>query len=91
MWWSRCTLRHYTCSTLPDGAISALQVLHSKLRPEFPAWTPEHYAQLAERCWSVDPARRPSAEELVQVSPHLLIRMHVPYAVPGCTCLQLLC
>ncbi|KXZ43220.1 hypothetical protein GPECTOR_97g758 [Gonium pectorale] len=36
------------------------------LRPAFPPDTPSEYSALANRCWDVDPRRRPTSEELVQ-------------------------
>ncbi|GIL58505.1 hypothetical protein Vafri_13460 [Volvox africanus] len=36
-------------------------------RPVFPPHAPAAYRQLAERCWTADPAKRPTFEEIVTV------------------------
>ncbi|KAG2484691.1 hypothetical protein HYH03_016520 [Edaphochlamys debaryana] len=42
------------------------RVQNEGLRPTFPPDTPSEFSSLANRCWDVDPRRRPSADELVQ-------------------------
>ncbi|GFR44780.1 hypothetical protein Agub_g6112, partial [Astrephomene gubernaculifera] len=40
-------------------------VVRENLRPAFPAWVPQEYRRLAERCWHACPADRPSASLVV--------------------------
>ncbi|KAG2426463.1 hypothetical protein HXX76_011693 [Chlamydomonas incerta] len=47
------------------------KVAHEGLRPVFPEATPAEYALLARRCWTADPAMRPTFTEILQELEHI--------------------
>ncbi|KAG2452407.1 hypothetical protein HYH02_002650 [Chlamydomonas schloesseri] len=47
------------------------KVAHEGLRPVFPEATPAEYASLARRCWTADPAMRPTFTEILQELEHI--------------------
>ncbi|GLI70933.1 hypothetical protein VaNZ11_016027 [Volvox africanus] len=57
------------CGTRLYQGLNAKQIIRGvvreKLRPMFPAWVPQEYRRLAERCWHPTPSERPTASVVV--------------------------
>ncbi|GBG00256.1 hypothetical protein Rsub_12900 [Raphidocelis subcapitata] len=58
------------------------------LRPRFPGYAPREYRQLAEACWTADPEKRPTFDEILEILTRMRTRLGgtttplTPYTVP---------
>ena len=76
--WELMTAKHPYFDKFEQGLTSREimdQIIHSDLRPEFPAHCDESLKKLAKWCWNGNPFERPTFEEIVPVLKGLWLPM----------------